>query len=142
MKNFIKNIIFLFLILLIPQKIFAAEILDVNIGSDYVMSTEKPVSATTLDNPEIATVSPFFTIFNEKNVFLLHPQKLGSTTLTFFQGQQETVFRINVKSKSTAPVSCGNVMIKGAFEISVLDCPPPLKEFEMEVPNLNIKKEQ
>lgn len=101
---------------------FAAEPLYINLGSDYIVTTAKTVKANEVSNPQILTLSPFFTIFNEKNVLLLHPQKVGKTNITFFLEDGSESFDIVIKSKGTSK----NIesFKRGDFEFSLLDSPP------------------
>lgn len=126
MKAIIKKILLLFIILICSNKCLAMDSLDVNLGTDYVISTDAAVTATAITNPDLFTVSPFFTIFNEKNILLLHPQKTGTANLILFQESCETTFQIKVKPKS--PNTNFTTVKKGAFEFSLLDKPPSLED--------------
>lgn len=121
-----KRFLLLLILLISVQRCFAMDSLDVNLGTDYVISTDAAVTANAITNPDLFTVSPFFTIFNEKNILLLHPQKTGTANLILFQDSCETTFQINVKPKN--PNTNFTTVKKGAFEFSLLDKPPSLED--------------
>lgn len=106
----------------------AVDDIEIQLGSDYLIATDKNVTTTFVTDPSIIILEPFFTIFNEKNVLLLHPQKVGKTQFTIFVGNDDNIFNVRVISKKTPP---DNIVIrKGAFEIMLLDEPPTLEQFE------------
>lgn len=133
MKNLTKTVFFIFALALSQglSRCMAAEVINVNLGNDYIITTDKTVKANEVSNPAILTISPFFTIFNEKNVLLLHPSKVGKTNLTFFMENSTASFEIVVKP-STKDKSV-DVIKKGDFEFNLLDAPPQIKEIEEEL---------
>lgn len=117
---------------------FCAEQLSINLGKDYILTTEKTVYAAASANPAVVMVSPFFTIFNEKNVILIHPIKVGKANFTIFLDNSSTVFETTVNPSGTnSPLNYK----KGDFEIILLDEPPVVEDFEIEAPPV-IKQEK
>lgn len=123
----ILKIILILIIIFIPEYCFAIENIDLSINKNYILSTDKNVKTIALSNPEIISVCPFFTIFNEKNVLLIHPQKIGKSTLALFQEKQEVIFLINVIQKDIATP----VIKTEGFDLTILDEPPKIKEMEI-----------
>lgn len=116
-----KKILLISILCLIPSICFAAETVEINLGNNYIVTTENTVTKTIPSNPDIITITPFFTIFNEKNILLLHPKKIGKSNLTIIQDKKETVFVVVVKSKKAKiPVN----FEKSGFSFSLLDEPP------------------
>lgn len=117
----------------IPSVCFAAETVEINLGNNYIVTTEDVVISAVVSNSNIISISPFFTIFNEKNVLLLHPKKIGKSYLNFVQDKKETVFEITVKPKNTQiPID----FKKNGFNFSFLDKPPKEESFELDPPPL------
>jgi len=123
---------------LVGNASFSAEVLTINLGQDYILATEKMVTVASVANPSILTLAPFFTIFNEKNVLLLHPQKVGKTVFTVFWNNGSTTFDATVKPKSDAPFTN---LIKGDFEIMLLDEPPVIEELDIDAPPSEVKED-
>lgn len=107
---------------------FAADEIEISLGTDYIISADKIVSTTFVADESIVTLTPFFTIFNEKNVLLLHPQKVGKTSFTIFIGNDDNIFNVTVTPKK-AQVENKIIQI-GDFEIMLLDAPPVIKELD------------
>lgn len=136
MKNIIKNILLILIFCLATGSVCLAESFDVNLGQDYLMTTEKTIQTTKVDNPDILTLSPFFTIFNEKNVLLLHPQKIGKTNITIFVDSKSVTFEAIVKQQGAA-----SNFHSGDFDVILLDEPPLLQKIKFDVPPVMIEKE-
>lgn len=111
---------------------YANGVINIKLGNDYLIMTEKVVQTFNVSNPDIATLSPFFTLFNEKNSLLLHPQKAGETDATIFLNDGSANFSINVSDKKSTlddkPIRMGD------FEIMLLDAPPSIQDFDLDVP--------
>lgn len=132
-----KKVILTLVFCLIPHFSLAANIVEINYGNDYILTTDNKIETTVVNNPDILTVSPFFTIFNEKNVLLIHPEKVGKSNLIIFQKGSETVFEINVRpNKTNIPTS----ITKGSFDFSLLDKPPKMEDFSIDPPPIRIKE--
>jgi len=112
--------------------------LTINLGDDYLIATEKPIKANFVSNPETITVSPFFTIFNEKNILLLHPTKEGKSKLMVVLDDGGTTFEVTVKPKGKRPTFV--TVTKGDFELILLDAPPSLEEIEIDAPPSKYKE--
>lgn len=125
MKISLKKILVLCLLLLNANFCFAAGTINVQLGNDYLITTGRSVKTSLVTNPEIVSLTPFFTIFNEKNVLLLHPQKAGQTYVTLFLKDGDTSFNIVVKSDKNS-AALNNQQI-GDFEIMLFDAPPAMK---------------
>ena len=106
--------------------------MTINLGNDYLIVTNKPVKANFVNHPDIITVSPFFTIFNEKNILLLHPQKEGQSKLMLVLDDGGREFEVTVKPKSKKPSFIE--ITKGDFEFILLDAPPNLDEVDIDAP--------
>jgi len=133
--------LFLFLILLCeilcPKFCLAAGQISVKLGSDYLIMSDDCVKNTLLSNPEILSLSPFFTIFNEKNTLLLHPMKQGSSDVTILFDKTYDSFKIQVLPK-TSKLPDKTVKMDG-LEILLLDSMPVHEEFDIDQPP-NIKE--
>lgn len=138
MKYLIKKLFLIFILFFVPKICFGAETLNINLGSDYLITTQKSIKTSVLINPDIATINPFFTIFNEKNVLLLHPKKVGKTILKIVADNKENSFEINVKSK-TASLTDKAIKL-GDFEFFIIDAPPVIEDLKLDLPPLRIKK--
>lgn len=103
----------------------AAGTIQVQLGSDYLITTGKSVKTSLVTNPELVSLTPFFTIFNEKNVLLLHPKKAGQTYITIFLKDGDASFNVIVKSDKNSH-EFDNQQI-GDFEIMLFDAPPSMK---------------
>ena len=127
-----KRLFLILLFLLNTGVCFATESLTINLGDDYLIATDKPIKANFVSNPEIITLSPFFTIFNEKNILLLHTQKAGKSNMMIVLPESSTSFEVTVKppSKKHSFVT----MTKGDLEFILLDSPPNLEEIEIDAP--------
>jgi hypothetical protein len=132
MKTSIKKICLFLAIILSPAFCFGAETLNINLGQDYLITTDNTINANAVENPKILDIKPFFTIFNEKNMLLVHPKKVGKTKLTFFLNTGAVVFDINVKLKNALPTFC--YLKKNGIEFTLLDQPPLFKNFEIDAP--------
>lgn len=130
MKKLTNTIFFIFALALNMgfNRCLAAENVTIKMGNDYIITTAKTIKANEVSNPSIITVSPFFTIFNEKNVLLLHPAKVGKTNLTFFLKDGSISFEIIVKPNSKEKTI--ESVKKGDFEFNLLDSPPKIEELE------------
>ena len=129
----------LILIFLLNSNVcFGNEALTINLGDDYLIMTKTSINANAVSNPEIITLTPFFTIFNEKNVFLLHPQKEGKSNLVFFFNNESKTFEITVNTKKSKPTFITNAY--GDFEFILLDAPPNLEEIEIDAPPIKNQK--
>lgn len=138
MKLIAKKIFLLFSLILSPNFCFAAETLSFSLGYDYIITTDEPIKANLVDNSEILSVNPFFTIFNEKNVLLAHPQKVGKTLVTLLGDKNNIVLDVTVNPENAActfkPVK------KDWFEVTLLDQPPTFKDFEIDSPPINMEE--
>lgn len=135
--NLIKKIIILSLILISSNLCYAAQQADLHIGTDYLITTDENVTSTLVANPNIITLSPFFTIFNEKNVYLMHPEKLGKTIATINIGAKNYTFCFVIKPQTNKP---DELLIEtDGLEIMPLDTPP---EFPSTPENKNNKDEK
>lgn len=137
MKINIKKIYLILALILSSTFCFGAETLTLNLGSDYLIATDNPIKANSVENPSILTINPFFTIFNEKNIMLLHPEKLGKTLLTFFLDNGDISFNVTVKAKNTPCVF--KPIKKNGFEVTLLDQPPELDNFEFDAPPIDME---
>lgn len=126
MKSVFKKILLILMFFLSTNLCIAAEEIQIELGNDYLITSDKNVKTTLIANPKIITLSPFFTIFNEKNVLLLHPERVGKTSFTIFLDKSKVIFNLTVKPKSQKPNS--NTITKGCFEIMLLDAPPEIKK--------------
>lgn len=138
MHSSIKKIIIICLLFLSSSICFASEQIEFQMGNDYLITTDENITTTLVANPNIVTLNPFFTIFNEKNVVLVHPKKVGKTTFTIFIGKNENVFNVTVISKKAAPDD--RVIEKGCFEIMMLDSPPTFQQLEINEANKSGKE--
>lgn len=129
MKILSKIFIFIFVILLSSSFCIANEELEVQIGKDYLLTTDKLVISAFVSDPTIITLSPFFTIFNEKNVYMIHPQKLGKTNFTVFCKDGDFIFNISVKPEK--PELKLKETSNKDFEIFMLDIPPGFNKFNI-----------
>ena len=141
MKKFLLLLIFC----LIPNVCFAVESVEINLGKDYILTTNNTVNSIAVGNPEIFTINPFFTIFNEKNVLLLHPQKIGVSNLTFFQTNGDVSFVITVKPSNAKLPTC---FTKNGYDFSLLDSPPDIlhvndmDNIKLDPPPTNFKEQK
>lgn len=102
---------------------FAAENLSLKLGNDYLITCDDSMDMVSMDNPSVLTISPFFTIYNEKNVLLLHPKKAGKVVVRItLSNKSETIFGITVEPAGS--VENMTTVKKGVFEIILLDLPP------------------
>jgi len=122
----LKRIIIICLLFISSNICFAAENLELQMGNDYLITSDKNMSTTIVANPGLLTISPFFTIFNEKNVLLLHPQKIGKTSFSIFICKDDTVFNVTVVPQKSTPDN--RTIQKGDFEIMTLDTPPSFNQ--------------
>lgn len=127
-----KKIFLIYLLMLNSTLCHANDVINVKLGNDYLIMTEKVVQTAGVSNPDIATLSPFFTLFNEKNSLLFHPQKVGKTDVTIFFNDYTAKFGVNVSDKKSAidekPIKMGDL------EIMLLDAPPPVQDFDIDAP--------
>lgn len=126
MKSVFKKILLILMFFLSTNLCIAAEELQIELGNDYLITSDKNVKTTLIASPKIITLSPFFTIFNEKNVLLLHPERVGKTSFTIFLDKSEVVFSVTVKPQTKNPNT--KTITKGCFEIMLLDAPPEIKK--------------
>lgn len=143
MKSYIKytkNILLIGLISIFlsgANFCLADETLEIQLGSDYLITSDKTIKTTFVSDERVLTLEPFFTIFNEKNVWLIHPQKVGKTNLTLFLDKSDITFNITVRPHSSTMND--KTIHKNIFEIMPLDSPPSIEE-ELkldEPPNIN-----
>ena len=137
MKLSIKKIIIICLLFIGSNVCFAAEGIELQMGNDYLITSDKNMSTTLVANPDILAISPFFTIFNEKNVLLIHPQKVGKTSFTIFIGKDDNVFNVTIIPQKSTPDN--RTIEKGDFEIMLLDAPPTFNKFDLDDTNKNEK---
>lgn len=130
-KFLFASILVLGFIFLISSACFANEQIEINMGSDYLISTDKNITSSFVSDNSIVTLSPFFNIFNEKNVLLLHPRKEGKTKFSIFIGNDDNIFDVTVKPNSTK--ANDTTFKKGVFEIMLLDSPPNIPNIKKEV---------
>lgn len=130
MKILSKIFIFIFIILLSSSFCIANEELEVQIGKDYLLTTDKLVISAFVSNPSIINLCPFFTIFNEKNVYMIHPQKVGKTSFTVFCKDGDFIFNISVKPEK--PELKLKEISNKDFEILMLDIPPDFGKFNID----------
>lgn len=133
----IKKIIIICLLFVSSHVCFAAESIELQMGNDYLITCDKNMSTSIVANPDILTISPFFTIFNEKNVLLIHPQKIGKTSFTIFIGKNDTTFNVNIIPQRSTPDN--STIEKGDFEIMPLDEPPTFNKFNIDGTDKNEK---
>lgn len=119
---------FAFLLLfLIGTSCFASENLEVQLERDYLITSNTNIKTINVDDSDIVNVSPFFTVFNEKNVWLLHPKGIGKTKFSVvLQDSSNTVFDVSVKPYNAKSIF--KDYQKGEFEIMLLDKPPSPKK--------------
>ncbi len=131
-----KKRLILILFFLSSNFCIAAEQIDIQIGSDYLITSDKSVKNIYVSEPDVLTISPFFTIFNEKNIFLLHPVKQGKSNVMILLDKESTTFEIKVDPKSRQKQQA---IKKEYFEFLPLDAPPKPEEFELDAPPVKIK---
>lgn len=134
----IKKFIIIYLFLVSSNVCFAAESIELQMGNDYLITCDKNMSTSIVANPDILTISPFFTIFNEKNVLLIHTQKIGKTSFTIFIGKNDTAFNVNIIPQRSTPDN--STIEKGDFEIMLLDAPPSFNKFKIDDTDKNGKE--
>jgi hypothetical protein len=121
-KGFHRFLISIILSVIASTAGFAAQEFSVQLGNDYLLETDYNIKTNLVSDPSIITLSPFFTIFNDKNVLLLHPNKVGKTNFTIYLDKDSVSFTVNVKPSKgqvdTKPIELDN------FEVNLLDTPP------------------
>lgn len=123
MKSFIRKFLLLSIVFIFSSHFCsAAEELTVRLGEDYLITTEQSIRLSTVDNSSIVQLNSFFTILNEKNILLLHPLKLGSTSFKIYLNDYSIDFNVSVKS-SPVKIKPTN---KKDYEIMQLDIPETL----------------
>lgn len=132
MKSSIKKIYLFLALILSPTFCLGAETLNLNMGQDYLIITADTINSNAVGSPKILSLKPFFTIFNEKNMILAHPEKVGKTKLTFFSTTGDTVFDINVKPENSDSTFCP--INKNGIEFNLLDQPPTFENIEIDAP--------
>ena len=130
-----KKIILLLILILNSSFCLAAEKLDIQLGQDYLITFNKSVKNLYVSHPDVLLVSPFFTILNEKNVFLIHPKAQGKTNIMTVWGEMAKTYEATVKAKSNQKPQ---IIEKELFDILPLDAPPKNKKFEKKLENLEI----
>ncbi|HNW26161.1 MAG TPA: pilus assembly protein N-terminal domain-containing protein [Candidatus Gastranaerophilaceae bacterium] len=126
----VKKIILLTIFLLFGTNCFALESFEIHLGKSYILSTQSIVETIAVSDSEIVNVSPFFTIFNEKNVILVQPLKMGKSNLTIFTGKGDVKFEITVKPSvkyEELPRLQNEI-----FELLLLDTPPVIDEIKLD----------
>jgi len=131
-KTVIKNIFLICVLVLSTNICLADENIEIQLGNDYLITTEESIKSNFVANPDIITLNPFFTIFNEKNVLLLHPQKIGKSTFSIFLKNSDVVFNVVVKPAKTKPDT--KSIYLDDFEIIPLDAPPNLQKLNAPPP--------
>lgn len=129
MKILKKIFIFIFVIFISSGFCLANEELEVQLGKDYLLTTDKLVISAFISDPTIVTLTPFFTIFNEKNIYMIHPQKVGKTNFTVFCKDGDFTFNITVKPEK--PELKLKEISNKDFEILMLDIPPDFGKFNL-----------
>lgn len=124
-ENFRKILILCFALATFVKAASATEF-KAGIGQDYLLLSDDKINLTKVDNPEILTLSPFFTIFNEKNVILLHPIKEGKTNIKLFFETHDIEISISVIKNKIK----NNSLKIDNLEIIELDGPPLIEEIE------------
>jgi len=126
MKVMIKKFFLISILLISANFCLAAENVEVFMCNDYLVTSDEKVKAILVANPAIVSLNPFFTIFNEKNVVFLHPQRVGKSAVTFCLEGSEVVLNVIVKAnKNKKDIEALNV---GGFEIMPLDAPPTMHQ--------------
>ncbi len=126
----VKKIILLTIFLLFGTNCFALESFEIHLGKNYILSTQSIVESLAVSDSEIINVSPFFTIFNEKNVILVQPLKIGKSNLTIFTDKGDVKFEIAVKPSvehEELPLIENEI-----FELLLLDSPPVIDEIKLD----------
>lgn len=122
--------ILLTIFLLLGASCSAIESIEIDLDKNYILSTQRTVESLAVSKPDIVSVSPFFTIFNEKNVILIQPIKAGKFNLTVFTDKEDSVFEIIIKP------AVGNKELPELqnedFELFLLDVPPIMKEIKID----------
>lgn len=145
MKSYIKytkNILLIGLISIFlsgANFCLADETLEIQLGQDYLITSDKTVKTTFVSDERVLNLEPFFTIFNEKNVWLIHPQKVGKTNLTLFLDKSDVTFNVTVRPH--CETMNDKTIHKNIFEIMPLDMPPSVEEeLKLDEPPKAIKK--
>lgn len=125
MKTIIKKFFFIGILLLSSTICFAAENLEIPVGNDYLITSDAKIIKSTVEDSKILTLSSFFTIYDEKNVLLLHPLKAGKTRFTIALKDKTINFNVTVRANKKA--TDGETIKKNNFEIMQLDSPPKFK---------------
>lgn len=115
------------LLLLIGTSCFASQSLELQLERDYLLTSDINIKSVQTDDEDIVTISPFFTISNEKKVWLLHPRGIGKTKFSIVSADNSN----NVFDLSVTPFNKKNTFRtyqRGEFEIMLLDKPPILKK--------------
>lgn len=134
----VKKIILLTIFLLIGTSCFALESFKIHLGKNYLLSTQNIVETIAVSDSEIVNVSPFFTIFNEKNIILMQPLKTGKSNLTFFTDKGDIKFEVIVKiadPKEELPE-----LQNENFELLLLDSPPVIEELKIDEPPIKLER--
>lgn len=127
MQKLLTTLFTVLTIITLIKPALAGETIQLQLGQDYIITTEKKVGSSFVKDEKILTLAPFFTIFNEKNVLILHPKTLGKTEFRIFCEEKEYIFDTEVKSKienEQFPIK------KDIFEIHLLDIPPSLNDLK------------
>lgn len=136
MKKNIKKLFFIFFALLGllsgVNSCFAVDSVSLNLGCDYLITTEDKVKANAVEKPEVLSIKPFYSIFNDKNMLLIHPEKIGKTKLTIFLEGGDQIFDVSIKPKNT-PSTPTHYRFK-EVEFTLLDEPPIIENFEIDTP--------
>lgn len=85
---------------------------------DYMIISETPVKSVTVQDPEILTAKPVFTIDNEKKIIIVTPQKAGKTKVTVNLYEETKSLDIKVNENKTT------IKPQAGFNYYLMDIPP------------------
>lgn len=116
----------------------AGETLNIRLGSDYILTAKNQIKSNYVEDPKMLSIKSFFTIFNEKNILLIHPEKVGKTKLTIFYENCSSTLNITVKEKNADSEFIPYQ--KNGEEMQLLDTPPSPQTFEIDTPPAVLKE--
>jgi len=115
-----KKFIILLITFLCSTQVFAFE--------DCVISTNGKLSDIKIQHNDIIDVFPLITIMNDKNTLIVHPLKEGESKFTVIKNNKEKyLFNVKVNKDHT------EINDVQGFEILTIDCPPDLFEYDFEI---------
>lgn len=123
-----KGLIILGLIFLISPA-FGADFVELKIDEDYLITTDKVIKKIEIKNPAMLEIRPFFTIFNEKNLLLLNPKKIGKTFFSFESEGEVFGFEIQI-NPNKKEFNDFETVTKSGFNFLLLDKPPENLELD------------